>query len=130
MFARTRFWALIAAAALALVGCQDAGDNSSAITLKLSVEPSPPVVGIAQVRLLASGADGAAVSGGTLEIEGNMSHAGMTPSFASAVEAEPGVYVADLDLTMGGDWFILVQGRFPDGKTVEQTFDLKGVRLR
>jgi hypothetical protein len=62
-----------------------------------------------------------------MQLEGNMSHAGMVPVFAQAVETEAGQYEADLEFTMAGDWFILVQADLPDGRSMEHKVDLPGV---
>jgi hypothetical protein len=67
--------------------------------------------------------DGVPVSGATLEIEGNMTHAGMEPVFATATEVAPGDYRAPLEWTMGGDWFLTVHGILPDGTEFEQQID-------
>ena len=56
-----------------------------------------------------------------------MSHAGMTPVFASAAEIEPGRYRANIELTMPADWVILVHMTMPDGGKVERQFEIKGV---
>jgi hypothetical protein len=67
--------------------------------------------------------NGVPVSGATLEIEGNMTHAGMEPVFATAIEFAPGDYRAPLEWTMGGDWFLTVHGTLPDGTEFEQQID-------
>jgi hypothetical protein len=67
------------------------------------------------------------LAGARISIEGDMSHPGMEPVFAKASEAEPGTYVAHLQLTMAGDWVILVQGRLADGRKIERQTDLRGV---
>jgi len=59
-----------------------------------------------------------------------MSHAGMQPVFADAREVEAGRYQASLELTMGGDWFIIVSGTLPDGRKLEHQAPLPGVRSR
>ena len=63
--------------------------------------------------------DGSPVRGATLEIEGNMTHAGMEPLFARAAETKPGEYRAPLEWTMGGDWLLIVRGVLPDGTVIE-----------
>ena len=56
-----------------------------------------------------------------------MSHAGMTPVFVDATEFEAGRYRANMDLSMAGDWVVLVHITLPDGATVDRQFDIKGV---
>lgn len=51
-----------------------------------------------------------------------MSHAGMTPVFADAIETEPGRYSSTINLTMAGDWYFVVHMILPDGRQVERKF--------
>jgi len=57
-----------------------------------------------------------------------MSHAGMSPLFAEAKEANPGRYVAYLEFPMAGDWVILLHVMLPGGKRLERQIDVRGVR--
>ncbi len=68
------------------------------------------------------------LSGARVRLEGNMTHAGMTPVFADAKEVEPGRYRATLELTMSGDWVVLIHIVRPDGRQIERQVDVKGVR--
>jgi hypothetical protein len=54
----------------------------------------------------------------------------MQPVSASARETAPGRYEARLQLTMAGDWFVLVEARLSDGRTLRRQVDLPGVRPR
>ena len=73
---------------------------------------------------------GQLVSGARVRIEGNMSHPGMQPVFDVAREVAPGRYEAKLELTMAGDWIVLVDATLPDGRTVHRRMDLPGARAR
>lgn len=94
------------------------------------VSPSPPGVGrpatvsLKVIDFLTS----KPVSGARIQLEGNMTHAGMTPVFAEAKEIEPGRYRATLEFTMVGDWVVLVHAALADGRKFERQFDVKGVR--
>ncbi len=70
---------------------------------------------------------GKAVTGARLALEGNMSHAGMTPVFGEATEIEPGRYRSTLELSMAGDWHVLVHVTLSDGRRGERQFEIKGV---
>ena len=59
-----------------------------------------------------------------------MSHAGMAPVFADAKEIEPGSYRATMELSMAGDWYVVVRVSLPDGRTMDQQFEIKGVGPR
>ena len=56
-----------------------------------------------------------------------MSHPGMTPVFAEAKEIETGRYYSSIELSMAGDWVILVYSTLADGRKVERQFEIKGV---
>jgi len=92
------------------------------------VMPRPPRVGTATITLSVADDAGRPVSGASVRLEGDMSHAGMKPVFGEAKESEPGRYRVALEFTMAGDWVVLVHLTLPDGSRVEQQFDVKGVR--
>lgn len=126
------------AACLVLVGCAPSPVDGAApaasapdIVFDLRTFPDPPVAGPVRVSLvLADGATGRPVRGAAVQLEGNMSHAGMRPVFGTAREVSPGTYEAPLELTMGGDWFLLIEATLREGGTVHHQVDLPGVRSR
>lgn len=62
-----------------------------------------------------------------LGLEGYMSHAGMTPVTASVREVEPGHYVGNMDLSMAGDWVVIVHINLPGQGSLDRQFEVKGV---
>ena len=70
------------------------------------------------------------VDGARVTLEANMSHAGMAPVFADARETEPGRYQSSMELTMAGDWFIMVHVNLADGRKLDRQFEIKGVGER
>jgi hypothetical protein len=97
--------------------------------VETEISPSPPRVGPIIVNLkLTDFFTSKPVSGARIRLEGNMTHAGMPPVFAGATELEPGRYRATLELTMGGDWVVLIHAALPDGRQIERRVDVKGVR--
>ena len=54
----------------------------------------------------------------------------MKPVFADATETEPGRYEATLELSMGGDWFVLITGKLADGRPLKEKVDVPGVKSR
>ena len=100
------------------------------INLDLIVLPDPPAVGFATVNLILTDVDNQPIAGAKIELEGNMNHAGMVPVFSQATETEPGRYEAPLEISMGGDWFILVKTTLPDGRSFERQVDVPGVEAR
>jgi len=122
-------WILLIILGLILTACQrgSSGDLPE-IGIELSVAPTPPAVGLATLTLTLTDAGGQPIENGTIELEGNMNHAGMTPVFSQATEVAPGRYEAPLEFTMGGDWFIIVKATLPDGRTLERQIDVPGVQ--
>lgn len=119
-------------ALLALAACRPGGDGRStapsngqggavagdAAGLTAAVEVTELVVGRGTVTVTVRDGE-APVSGATVEVQGDMTHAGMTPVIAGAVEAEPGVYRTDgFAFTMAGDWIVTAEVSTPDGREV------------
>jgi hypothetical protein len=121
----------LASAGLSAAGCSRTADGAPDVRVELTVAPDPPAAGpaIVTLRLLAA-ADGSAVTGASVQIEGTMSHAGMRSVFGTAREEGPGVYAAPLELTMGGDWILLVDAELADGRHLHRELRLPGVRPR
>lgn len=64
--------------------------------------------------------DGEGISGATVTVTGDMTHAGMVPVIRTAAETAPGEYTAaDFEFNMGGDWFLLAAVTLPDGTSFE-----------
>ncbi len=59
---------------------------------------------------------GVALRGAKVVVEGNMTHPGMVPVYATAVETEPGRYIAKTELTMAGEWVFFLEATTPEGK--------------
>ena len=114
-----------------VTGCRRGQTSDiSDIGLDLSVSPDPPTTGQSAVVIQLTDETGQPLAGATVELEGNMSHAGMAPVFSQAKEVEPGRYEAPLEFTMGGDWFILVKATLPDGRQLERQVDVPGVQVQ
>ena len=111
-------------------GCRPSSPQAPGLEARLEVKPQPPRQGPAAITVSLSEADGRPVAGAEVKLEGNMTHAGMVPVFASARESAPGRYEAPIEFTMGGDWYILVTASLPDGRRLERQFPVPGVVSR
>jgi hypothetical protein len=111
-------------------GQNHTADNAAGVEVDLALRPDPPVVGMTTATVTLTEPAGQPVRGAAVKLEGNMNHAGMTPSFADAPEVEPGQYRGELELTMGGDWFVLISARLADGRALKRKVDIPGVRSR
>ena len=110
-----------------LQGCRLRTGSSDDLILKHEISPQPARVGQVAITLRLTDARGTPVTGALLKLEGNMSHAGMTPVFAEAIETGDGRYRASLQLSMAGDWVVLVHATLPDGRKLEHQFEINGV---
>jgi hypothetical protein len=107
-------------------GC-DPPPRSFDLTVEHEISPQPVRVGQVTIELKLTDAAGKPVTGAQVKLEGNMSHAGMTPVFAEAKETEPGRYRSTLELSMAGDWFVFVTGTLPGDRKFGRQFEIKGV---
>ena len=92
------------------------------LSVDFAVEPAAPAVGSAQLRITLTDGQGQPVDDATLNIEGNMTHAGMTPVFAQASGGDNGQYLVPFEWTMGGDWIVTVEVTLADGRVVTRQF--------
>lgn len=122
------FFGVALCASLLAPGCGGRPAPRAPVIVEHEVTPRPPRVGTATITLSVADDDGRPLGGASVRLEGDMSHAGMSPVFAEARESEPGRYRAALEFTMAGDWVVLVHLTLPDGSKVEQQFDVKGVQ--
>lgn len=122
--------AVVAALFLTFVvtACNNATESSPVVTIEHEITPQPVSVGPVTLTLTLADASRQPVTGASITLEGNMSHAGMSPVFAQAKETEPGRYQAIIDLTMAGDWTILTHITLAGGQKLERQLDVKGVR--
>ena len=96
--------------------------QDSEVSIELTVEPAQPAVGPAQLIITITDQNGQPIDNATLEIEGNMTHAGMVPVFAQTTGGENGRYTVPFEWTMGGDWSVTVEVSLEDGRTIFREF--------
>lgn len=112
---------------LVLGACAPAAPETAAdagVQMSIEVMPNPPVVGESMVMIALKGADGTPIDDAALNIQGDMTHAGMSPVIRDVNGAAEGVYTTPFEWTMGGDWIVTVLATLADGTEIEQTFDL------
>jgi hypothetical protein len=116
----------LATSLLLLAACRPGGDgaagsnaggaSAAASGLSVTIEVDGAATGPAAVTVGVRTGD-EPETGATVKVVGNMTHAGMAPVLADAVEVEPGVYVADaFAFTMGGDWIVDAEVTTEDGR--------------
>ena len=107
--------------------CRQQQGKSPDLTFAHEISPQPPRVGKVTIVLNIKDTSAAPVSGARLNLEGNMSHAGMAPVFADASETGPGRYQSVMELSMAGDWNVTVHITLSDGRKLDHEFEIRGV---
>ena len=121
---------VLLACAGGLAACGGVEDAQAAARVEVQVDPSPPRMGPSSLNIRLTDESGQPVTGAVVRVEGNMNHAGMKPVFTDLTESEPGRYAGTLEFTMGGDWFLLINARLPDGTTISHKEDIHGVKAQ
>jgi len=119
---------LACATTVLIASCSRPADSSTFVAIEHQVSPEPARIGPATITLKLADSAARPITGAHIAIEADMSHAGMSPSFAEAKETDPGRYEVRLEFPMAGDWVILLHVTLPDGKKLERQFDVRGVR--
>ena len=78
--------------------------------------------GAATLTIHVTDAAGQPVEDAAVTVEGNMTHAGMTPVQATAAGGQGGQYTAPFNWTMAGDWVVTVKVTLPDGRQAQADF--------
>ncbi len=112
---------------LLAVGCRRQTTESPDIVVTHEITPQPVRVGATYVVLGLKGGVSKPVTGARISLEADMSHPGMAPVFGEASEIAPGHYQGQINLTMAGDWVVLVHITLANGRKVERQIELKGV---
>lgn len=110
---------------LVLVGCrpEETTPEEVDVTLDIALEPEEPVVGEDATIAVTLMQGDEAINDATIEVRGDMNHAGMQPVIRTIEEAEDGVYTTDFDWTMAGDWIITVNATMADDTVVTEEFN-------
>ena len=113
--------------AVGLAGCRPPPDRTSTSAAGAGAEVNvelltrPARVGPAAIEVVVR-RDGEGVEGATVQVTGDMTHAGMVPVVADAIELGAGVYRSDgFAFDMAGDWIITVDVRHPSGERAQGT---------
>jgi hypothetical protein len=106
---------------LIFAGCRgDVPPGDPGLLLEVAISPTPPGVGPARLIITLRDTLGGPLEGAEIQVEGNMSHAGMTPVLDTAVAQGQGVYsVPDFSFTMAGEWFLTLIATLPDGRSTQ-----------
>lgn len=109
--------------ALVLVSCRQTSLDTSNLRFELLSEPPILMMGEAVLVVRVRDESGRPVNDATLELRGDMTHAGMTPVFGTLSKVENGEYHFGFEWSMVGEWVITVSGTTADGKRILQRFE-------
>jgi hypothetical protein len=109
-------------------GCTKTAVDAPRVDVAWTLSPSAPGVGPARLRVTLRDAQGEAIKGATVRLEGHMSHPGMAPIASDAREQAPGIYDLPFAFTMPGDWVLIVSAALPGGGRVERRIEAPNVR--
>ncbi|MCX7671228.1 MAG: FixH family protein [Anaerolineae bacterium] len=117
---------LVAVVVVAGCGRMRAGSTSlpDGFSITMDAQPSRPVVGDGQLIVTLADPAGRPIADARLEVEGNMSHAGMKPSFGTVTAAAAGRYTVAIRWTMAGDWYVDIKATLADGRVIVRRFPL------
>jgi hypothetical protein len=122
------FLCALAAISVLFAGCgriqQTPAAAQDGYTVTMVAQPSTPVVGDGTLVVTLRNPAGKPVTGAGLQIEGNMSHAGMQPSFGKVTGEDAGQYTVAIPWTMGGDWYVDIKATLADGRVIARRFPI------
>jgi hypothetical protein len=100
-------------------------ETAAGAEIALEIEPQPPVVGMATLRVIVTDSDGQPVEDASVDVRGDMDHAGMVPVLGTAEASNgDGQYVIPFEWTMAGDWIVTVTVTLPRGEVAAEEFTL------
>lgn len=115
------------ASMLALAACGQKNDTAPVSTdaqMSMRVEPEPLAVGETTLIVTLTDSSGSPLDGATLNVHGNMDHAGMQPVDREINQSINGEYRIPFEWTMGGGWIVTVTAHLPNnGGQLTQTFE-------
>lgn len=109
--------------AFMLASCRQTNSDTSNLRFELLSEPPLLMMGDAVLIVRVRDQNGLPVNDATLELRGDMSHAGMTPVFGTLTSVENGDYRFNFEWSMVGEWVITVSGTTADEKRIFQRFE-------
>lgn len=127
-----RIFVIMLVLVVVLAGCRDSGDSdddsgSAEATITVSYDPNPPAVGDATLMVTLTDANGDPINDATVNVRGDMNHAGMAPVQGDAENGDNGVYTIPFEWTMGGDWILTITATLADGTEVTDEVEINGV---
>jgi hypothetical protein len=109
-------------------GCSKSSGSLNEVGFACETDPTPSRVGLTTFTVTLTRRTGERVAGAHISLEGDMSHAGMSPVFGEAKETGPGRYQAKLELNMRGDWTVLFHITLPGGRSFDRQLNIRNIQ--
>ncbi len=106
-------------------GRNSAQTNSS--NYDISIDAESTNLGQTNLMVTVLNENGEPINDATVNIKGDMTHAGMQPVLGETSSADNGVYTIPYEWTMAGDWFVTIDITFADGSTATERVDFTGI---
>jgi hypothetical protein len=94
------------------------------LELTWTLEPTPAVVGPARLTLSFIDANGDPAEVQSVNVRGDMTHAGMVPVLAQAEGLAQGRFTIAWEWPMAGEWIFTVEAVLPDGRHAVHEIEL------
>jgi hypothetical protein len=101
----------------------NASTGDVVVNISYEMDHAPTITADDTATITLTDADKSPITDATVEVEGNMAHAGMMPISGRGTHTENGQYAVPLRWTMAGEWQMRVSVTLADGRHFEQTFD-------
>jgi hypothetical protein len=109
-------------------GCAKSSGVADDIAFSCESDPGSPRLGANTFTVTLTERAGVRLIGAHVALEGDMTHPGMSPVFGEAKEIAPGRYQGTLDLTMRGDWTILLHITLASGRSFDRQVQIRNLR--
>jgi hypothetical protein len=110
------------------IGCAKSTGIPADVDFRYESDPKHPRVGPNIFNITLTSKTGERLAGAHVSLEGDMSHAGMSPVFGDAREIQRGLYQGTLDLNMRGDWTVLFHIKLANGVAFDRQVDIRNIQ--
>ncbi|MBX3080208.1 MAG: FixH family protein [Anaerolineae bacterium] len=108
-----------------LAGCRQSPQATSTPDLEITLDTTTPFkMGQTELVVTLKDAQGTPIDNAKIEVQGDMTHAGMKPSLGSVDKGTQGQYKIPFDWSMGGDWVLTIKATLPDGRTASKRIEV------
>ena len=111
-----------------LIGCGGRNSsNSNSSGYDISIDAESTTLGATNLVVTVKDQSGTPINDATVNIKGDMTHAGMSPVLGQSSKADNGTYTVPYEWTMAGDWVVSVDVILSDGTVISEKIDFSGI---